>query len=50
MIVLVAVHTPIKLMYDVIMTSYNCYITVMFQSFPNKFIKMHQSVKRNTFV
>ena len=31
-------------MYDVMMTSYNCYITVIFQSFQNTFIKMHQNV------
>ena len=47
---LVAVHTPTKFMYDVMMTSYNCYITVIFQSFQNTFIKMHQNVNINTFI
>ena len=44
-----AVHTPTKLMYDVMMTAYNCYITVIFKSFQNTFIKMHQNVNINTF-
>ena len=47
---LVAVHTPTELMYDVMMTSNNCYITVIFQSFQNTFIKMHQNVNINTFI
>ena len=47
---LMAVHTPTKLMYDVMMTSYNCYITVIFQSFQNTFIKMHQNLNINTFI
>ena len=37
-------------MYDVVMTAYNCYINVIFQSFQNAFIKMHQCVNNDTFV
>ena len=46
----VAVHTPIKLMYYVIVTSYNCYISGLFQSFPNTFIKTHQTVNISIFI
>ena len=43
-----AVHTSIKLMNDIMVTSFNCYITGIFQPFHNKFIKMHQNVNIET--
>ena len=39
-----------KLMYDVVMPSCKCYYTVIFQSFQNTFIKMHQNVNINTVI
>ena len=39
-----AVYTPIKLMLDLMMTSYNCYISGIFQSLHITFINMHQNV------
>ena len=41
-----AVHTPFKSMNNVMMTSYNCCISHIFQSFHNAFIKMHQNVNK----
>ena len=39
-----AVYTPIKLMLDLMMTAYNCYISGIFQSLHITFINMHQNV------
>ena len=37
------------LMYDVMVTSNNCYTSGIIQSFHSTFIKMHQNVNINTF-
>ena len=37
-------------MYDVMITSYNCYISGIMQSFRNTFTNMHQYENINTFI